>query len=1766
VVAVALLLATGIPTKSNFLGLGLFVGRNVNLAPYPIIENGLPVVNSGDPYLQRQNEPSMAVSTRNPMHLLAATNDYRTVYIPTTEGALPGIELAAQAQDSGDAWVGIFKSYNGGQSWTTHLLPGYPQDGTADGLASPLKAYEAACDPTVRAGASGLFFTSGIGFDRTKNGGSAIFVARYIDYNMQAIGEMDSIEYIDTTTIEEGTSGQFADKPWIAVAAPNDENDTVLINANTHPQHIPRFDVYIVYSIFLGSAQSGGGSKIMFAKSSDCGNTWGKTIKLSEDVHICQGTNVVVSPEDGTIYVVWRQYAREEEAEPDAIIMCKSTDGGLTFTKGEVFAEINPFDQFTYSAGWDYPQFYRFRTSAFPAIAVDHNGLVYVAWSQRGEGPNGEPRIVIRTMKGSKFSDPEAIDNHDLAGHQIMPSLAYAGGKILATWYDTRNSPLNMATEIIGEAQTMDVRAAQADPSSSTGKLSNPVFGDSVQVSRYLYTAEIDGEGNLVGEDPFSPVSETNPPVIKAAQADHPNRPIFEGGNSPFMGDYLDSAPSPMIMRDYENGTWRFNTGEGPFDSTLTHIVFASNRDVVPPTGDLTWGSYQPPGPGCLDELTTGMRDQNVYTAPVTQGIQVYCPVNTKPLSLERSSFLVFVRNLTDNEKIIRLTIDAPLNMNVSFWEFGPPQQPETSEECPFPFDCAERIVEMAVLPHSSITLTVFVRQPYAPSDTTFRVNVEEIDKFGSLTGLKTAILINPDPVNTNLIIPGEVVEYHTPFVITEDVALVDCDDATVLSGVVFTQEQLAELLEYSNPDYLAPTRRHPTRRHEGIINPTRRHAGVYGAPDGEVTDVSWSVENRSGATAAYSFDLLGETPSVPYQLLIYRVSTTQYDGCDLSEFEHHELLLSYEDPSPESPTRRHEDLRNPTRRHNTFFLAPGETAICTLRLIDENPSSESEVTLQSTQTSNGNGTLGGSFDPDFYANTVTGAFIPQAANENQQIDVTAFMWIYTTTLTDGYVNDPYGPVQLEVEGGSGSYTWSLVPGYENLPPGLKLTLDGIIQLDTESGFEFIEYDEPYDYDAVNDIYSKTYNFAVQVYDGEQTAARSLSIKVILKTHNIYASAGEGGTISPSGTVKVFHGFDQEFIITPEDCYDIDDVVVDSGSVGAVATHTIGNVREDHTIHAAFYKLEYTITATAGANGSISPPPGDVNGDVIVDCGTDQTFLISPDSCYTVADVLVDGVSVGAVTSYTFDYVEANHTIHATFAPFTYTITPTAGVGGSINPSDPVSVSCGLDQTFTITTDEGYLLVDIKVDGISEVDVPKGPVTTYTFYNVQADHDIEAIFKKLEAWVQRYNNEDVNGNDGATDIAADSSGNSYVTGTSLGRTTGEDFYTIIYASDGTEVLSGRADGPAHDGDVPNAIAIDNSGNVSVTGDSYRGTAGDKHKDYLTTKYNISTGLDWDSRYDARRNGHDVATGAAFDSAGNVYVTGRSEDSDSKQSDIKHFDYYTIKYDKNRGRTKWGARYNSPGNGHDRATGIAVDEAGYVYVTGFSYDGPNNDIVTIKYDPNNGNPVWPEVLTYGVGLGGEAAAIAVRGGFVYVTGRMQGGATDFDYITIKYATNGDFIWARTYNNSPVDGHDEAVALAVDAEGNVFVTGLSSNGPDDDYVTIKYNSFGNLDWEMRFDGENGIDEATDIAVDSVGDVYVTGRSQVSGTNFDYYTIKYDNSGNLIWRARYDNSLSTDEAVAIAIFEDPLLGYVHVYVTGRSNGSGTGFDYATVKYEQY
>src|SRR5258706_235192 len=221
-------------------------------------------------------------------------------------------------------------------------------------------------------------------------------------------------------------------------------------------------------------------------------------------------------------------------------------------------------------------------------------------------------------------------------------------------------------------------------------------------------------------------------------------------------------------------------------------------------------------------------------------------------------------------------------------------------------------------------------------------------------------------------------------------------------------------------------------------------------------------------------------------------------------------------------------------------------------------------------------------------------------------------------------------------------------------------------------------------------------------------ANKSVTATFTLKQFTITASAGANGVISPSGSVVVNYGSSQAFTITPNTGYHVADVLVDGSSVGAVTSYTFTNVTATHTIAASFAIDTYTITATAGADGAISP-----NGAVAVNSGASQAFTITPDAGHHVTNVLVDGSSVGAVTSYTFTNVTATHTIAASFAIDTYTLTASAGPNGAISPSGAVSANSGASQAFTITPDATHHVADVLVDGSSV-----GAVTSIALTNV----------------------------------------------------------------------------------------------------------------------------------------------------------------------------------------------------------------------------------------------------------------------------------------------------------------------------------------------------------------------------------------------------------------------------------------------------------------
>ncbi|MGE5463043.1 MAG: S8 family serine peptidase [Syntrophothermus sp.] len=219
-------------------------------------------------------------------------------------------------------------------------------------------------------------------------------------------------------------------------------------------------------------------------------------------------------------------------------------------------------------------------------------------------------------------------------------------------------------------------------------------------------------------------------------------------------------------------------------------------------------------------------------------------------------------------------------------------------------------------------------------------------------------------------------------------------------------------------------------------------------------------------------------------------------------------------------------------------------------------------------------------------------------------------------------------------------------------------------------------------------------------------------VTVPVITYTIAATTGANGSIT--GPAVVSHGGSARYTITPAVGYHVADVLVEGVSVGAVTSYTFTNVTANHTISASFAIDTYSITATAGANGSISGP-------ATITYGGSAAYSIAAATGYHVADVVVDGVSVGAVTSYNFTNVAANHTISASFAINSYSIAATAGANGSI--SGPATVDYGNSAVYTISPMEGFRVADVLVD-----DVSVGAVTIYSFDNVAADHTIIATF------------------------------------------------------------------------------------------------------------------------------------------------------------------------------------------------------------------------------------------------------------------------------------------------------------------------------------------------------------------------------------------------------------------------------------------------------
>jgi hypothetical protein len=352
-----------------------------------------------------QNEPTVAVDPHDTGVVVAGSNDYCAAIV------------------NGDVWPGYYRSTDGGASWSDSLVPGYPQDTSAAGGASPTHGTcSAAGDPSQTFDRDGRLFYAFICFNRSQPINGGVYVARYTD---------DGGAYDRTVLVKSGTpsalfAGLFQDKI----------NLTVDQTAGTHSGN-----VYVAWSQYNGFAPN---NAVLFSRSSDHGLTYSRPIRVTPvALGSASFADLAVGP-DGAVYLAFLTYPGYPTTAE--VWLSKSTDGGTSFGPPAHVATIALFDSAQFSGngssdcgdgpfacptGLTYSRF----TSA-PAVAADGTGA-HVAWN--GRLPSGQSKVFVRNSPdGVSWPAPAATLDSVPTGHQWTPDIASSGGVISVVFYDSR--------------------------------------------------------------------------------------------------------------------------------------------------------------------------------------------------------------------------------------------------------------------------------------------------------------------------------------------------------------------------------------------------------------------------------------------------------------------------------------------------------------------------------------------------------------------------------------------------------------------------------------------------------------------------------------------------------------------------------------------------------------------------------------------------------------------------------------------------------------------------------------------------------------------------------------------------------------------------------------------------------------------------------------------------------------------------------------------------------------------------------------------------------------------------------------------------------------------------------------------------------------------------------------------------------------------------------------------------------------------------------
>jgi uncharacterized delta-60 repeat protein len=427
-----------------------------------------------------------------------------------------------------------------------------------------------------------------------------------------------------------------------------------------------------------------------------------------------------------------------------------------------------------------------------------------------------------------------------------------------------------------------------------------------------------------------------------------------------------------------------------------------------------------------------------------------------------------------------------------------------------------------------------------------------------------------------------------------------------------------------------------------------------------------------------------------------------------------------------------------------------------------------------------------------------------------------------------------------------------------------------------------------------------------------------------------------------------------------------------------------------------------------------------------------------------------------------------------------------------------------------------------------------------------------------EEWAYRYNGSG-DFSDKYNAIAFDASGNILLCGYSYNPTDGRDILLVKLNTNGDTLWTATYNGPGVGDDEANAIYINATGDIFIAGYEKGNGTGD---DAIVLKYSTFGNLLWKTGYNFTANEDDRFFSITSDNNGNIYAVGIS---DNDVSSVTNDDIITVKINSSTSAIDWAVRYNGTANGTDRAVNAVTDANGNIYVAGRTYNGFDDDYITLKYN-TFGVVQWAKIVDGGSGDDRITAMVKDGGDNIIVTGRSDNGSND-DYYTIKYSSAGNILWQKFYDGSGT-GHDRPTAITTDGSGNVYVTGQSDEDPSSvknyNFTTIKYNSAGVQQWKKSHDGNGGGDDVpSSIAVDINGNVLVAGQANngsVAFPNNDFVAIKYNSSGVQQWLKNVTgNTTGSDDAAAIMTD-----GSGNVYVAGHVFNNPSQKDAICVKYD--